>query len=71
MVHTALVPVHGYFTIRLKANKNAGSYMDKIIIQRTWGSKMTVVKPKIEGEWFTGKFRDFGNFQLLYEILSN
>jgi len=65
-VHTPLVPVHGYYTIRLKADKNINSN-DKILLQRTWGSKMDVVKPENEGEWFSGKFREFGNFQLLVD----
>ncbi len=65
-VHTPLVPVHGYYTIRLKADKNVNNN-DKILLQRTWGSKMDVVKPENEGEWFAGKFREFGNFQLLVD----
>ncbi|HUS01071.1 MAG TPA: M23 family metallopeptidase [Chitinophagaceae bacterium] len=63
-IHTALVPVHGYFTIRLKRD-DLQNIPGKIIMQRTWGSKMDVVKPEKNGEWFTGKFREFGNFQLL------
>ena len=68
VVHTALVPVHGYFIIRLKPD-NGLQYIkaDKLIIQRTWGSKMDVVKPERDGEWFTAKFREFGNFQLLVD----
>ena len=67
-VHTALVPVHGYYTIRLKTDRSLQNIDDnKIIMQRTWGSKMDVVKPNKEGEWFTGKFREFGNFQLLVD----
>ena len=68
IVHTALVPVHGYYTIRLKTDRSLQNIdNDKIIMQRTWGSKMDVVKPNKEGEWFTGKFREFGNFQLLVD----
>ncbi len=65
-VHTALVPVQGYFTLRLKPEK-VFETSDKIIMQRTWGSKMDVVKPIQEGEWMTGKFREFGNFQLVVD----
>jgi hypothetical protein len=67
-VHTAVVPVHGHFTIRLKpVALPVGS--DKIIMQRTWGSKMDVVKPETDREWYSGKFREFGNFQLLVDSL--
>jgi len=75
-VHTALVPVHGYFTIRLKADRILQKFDDKIVIQRTWGSKTDVVKAENEsrpddpfgrGEWYSGNFRNFGNFQLLVD----
>jgi murein DD-endopeptidase MepM/ murein hydrolase activator NlpD len=66
-VHTALVPVHGYYTVRLKPDRDVQSLRDKIVMQRTWGSKMDVVKPERDGEWYTGKFREFGNFQLVID----
>ena len=67
-VHTPLVPVHGYYTVRLKPDRSLQNIdADKIIMQRTWGSKMDVVKPEKEGEWFNAKFREFGNFQLLVD----
>ena len=67
-VHTALVPVHGYYIIRLKPDRSLQNInSDKIIMQRTWGSKTDVAKPEKEGEWFTAKFREFGNFQLLVD----
>lgn len=67
-VHTALVPVHGYYTVRLKADKSLQDInVDKIIMQRTAGDKMDVAKVEKEGEWFSAKFREFGNFQLLVD----
>jgi Membrane proteins related to metalloendopeptidases len=69
-VHTALVPVHGYYIVRIKADRSLQNIdADKIIMQRTWGSKMDVAKPKRNGDWFTAKFREFGNFQLLVDEL--
>ena len=67
-VHTALVPVHGYYTVRLKADASLQNiHVDKIVMQRTWGSKVDVLKPERDGDWFTAKFREFGNFQLLVD----
>ena len=67
-LHTAQVPVHGYYTVRLKVD---GSLLniaeDKIVMQRTWAGKSDVVKPERDGEWYTGKFREFGNFQLVVD----
>ena len=31
------------------------------------GGKTEVVKVKQEGDWFTGRFRNFGNFQLIID----
>jgi len=53
---------------RLKPDRSLQNInSDKIIMQRTWGSKTDVAKPEKEGEWFTAKFREFGNFQLLVD----
>ncbi|MEP6597474.1 MAG: M23 family metallopeptidase [Ginsengibacter sp.] len=68
IVHSNLVPVHGYFTIRLKPTSPIDdSVKDKVIIQRSWGNKTDIVKPTQDGEWFTAQFRSFGNFQLLVD----
>ena len=68
MVHTNLVPVHGYFTIRLKSTSPIDENVkDKIVVKRSWGSKTDVVKPTQNGDWFTAQFRNFGNFQLLVD----
>lgn len=67
IVHTAAVPVHGYFTVRLKPDRDLTGGGDRIIMQRTWGSKTDVVKAEKKGEWLEGKFREFGNFQLLVD----
>jgi len=68
MVHTNLVPVHGYFTIRLKATSpTAENVKDKIVMKRSWGNKTDIVKPAQSGDWFTAQFRNFGNFQLLID----
>jgi len=76
-IHTGLAPIHGYYAVKIKVDKSLQNIdTDKIIMQRTWGSKMDVVKPEKDarpddpverGEWFTGKFREFGNFQLLLD----
>ncbi len=67
-LHTGLVPVHGYYSVKIKPSIFAANInSDRIIMQRTWGGKTDVVKAKKEGEWFTGKFRYFGNMQLLVD----
>lgn len=68
-VHTALVPVHGYFSVRLRPVNLQPGDADKVIMQRTWRSKMDIVKPEKENDWYAGKFREFGNFQLLVDTV--
>jgi hypothetical protein len=68
LINTGLVPVHGYFTVRLKSTLAINDTLkDKITMQRTWGGKTDIFKPKQEGEWFTAQFRSFGNFQLIID----
>lgn len=67
-IHTALVPVQGYYIIRLKANKSIPEGRDSnIIMQRMWAGKKEVARVKREGEWFVARFREFGIFQLLLD----
>ena len=66
-VQSGLIPVHGYFTIRLRDASLQNINEDKLVFEHTWGAKTDVVKVKKEGDWFEGKFRSFGNFQLLID----
>jgi hypothetical protein len=65
-VESGLVPVHGDFTLRIKADRPVpASLRDRMLIKRTWGPKTEVVKATGEGEWFTAEFKSFGNFELI------
>ena len=65
IVHTGLVPVQGYFKIKLKANRNlSDNERNHMVIERKWGSKMDVIKASRENDWWVAKFRSFGNFVL-------
>ena len=66
VIASGLIPVHNYFTLRIKANKPIPSDLrDKMLIKRTWGDKTEVVKATGERDWFTAHFRSFGNFELI------
>ncbi len=69
LVHYASVPVHSYYTMQIKANANLPeTFKNKMIIKRLYtGSKFDVVKAKQNGDWYSGDFRGFGNFVLLYD----
>lgn len=63
---SGLVPSETYFTVRLKADK-ATNNPDRILMKRTWKGKSEVVKTKKEGEWYSARFRAFGDFELLVD----
>jgi hypothetical protein len=65
-LESGLVPVHDYFTLRIKADKTVPEeYRNRMLIKRSWGSKIEVKKADGEGEWFKATFRDFGDFELI------
>lgn len=65
-VENGLVPVHNFFTIRLKADKIVPAELhDKMLMKRTWGNKTDIVKAVRNGDWYTAFFREFGNFELI------
>jgi len=65
-IQSGLVPVHSYFILRIKTTRPVPAELrDKMLIKRTWGNKTEVAKATEDGEWFTAKFRSFGNFELI------
>ena len=66
VIASGLIPVHDYFTLRIKANKPVPAGLsNKMLIKRTWGDKTEVVKATGDGEWFTAYFKTFGDFELI------
>ncbi len=65
-VLSGLVPVHDNFTITIKANKPVDDNVaDKMLIKRSWKGKSEVMKATRNGDWYTAKFRSFGDFELI------
>ncbi|MEO6637999.1 MAG: peptidoglycan DD-metalloendopeptidase family protein [Ginsengibacter sp.] len=65
-VESALVPVHTYYTIRIRANKEVPEVLqERMLMKRTWGGKTDIVKTSRNDDWYTGSFREFGNFELI------
>jgi murein DD-endopeptidase MepM/ murein hydrolase activator NlpD len=63
-VNDPSVPVHNEMTVRIKPDKTiSAAGRDKIVIQRTYRNDNTVRKAEWNGEWLTGRFNEFGNFQ--------
>lgn len=65
-VLSGLVPVQDNFTIRIKADKPVDEkFADKMLMKRSWNGKSEVVKATRDGDWYTAKFKTFGNFELI------
>ncbi len=65
-VLSGLVPSEDYFTIRIKADKPVPQDLkDKMLIRQSWKGRDEVVKATRSGGWYSAKFNNFGNFELL------
>jgi hypothetical protein len=63
---SGLIPAQDYFTVSIKTNKNIPENLtDKMLIKRSWNGKSEVIKTTRNGDWYSGKFRTFGNFELI------
>lgn len=65
---SGLVPSQTAFTVRLKATDQV-PYPDKVLMKRTWKGRSDYVKTEQQGDWFTGKFRAFGDFELVSDTV--
>ncbi len=65
-LHSATVPVHVYFPVKIKAS---AVYQDKMVMHRFSNGKDDYAKAEWENGWFKASFREFGNFQLMADTL--
>lgn len=63
-LNTPVVPVHSYFTLRIKPNKAIPAELRNRIVMVRDGLGHDVAATTIENGWYTAKFREFGNFHL-------
>ena len=65
-IQNGTIPLHTYFTVHLK-----GSFSDtgKIVMKRSYGSKEDYRKASFHNGWYGAEFREFGNFQLLEDLI--
>ncbi len=65
-VHNATVPVHNYFTLKIK-DQFAAADTGKVVMYRFYGAKKDYKKAVYENGFYKASFREFGNFQLLVD----
>jgi Peptidase family M23 len=61
-LHSYTIPVHTRFPISIKA---ATALPNKMVMARYYKDKKDFAPTAFNNGWFTAKFRDFGNFQLI------
>lgn len=67
-LHEATVPVHTYFPVSIRQYFPAAD-TGKIVMKRTYGAKVDYVKASENKGWYTSRFREFGNFQLIKDTV--
>lgn len=68
-VESALVPLQDSMTIRIKATRAVPQVLEgHMLIKRTWRGQIQVERASKNGDWYTAKFRDFGNFELIGDL---
>ncbi len=66
-LHTATVPVHGYFPVKIKAGY---PLQGKMVMHRFANGKDDYAKAEFDNGWYKASFREFGNFQLMIDTLA-
>jgi murein DD-endopeptidase MepM/ murein hydrolase activator NlpD len=65
-LHTGVVPVQSYYPVSIKAD----SFLpNKMVMYRFFKDNESYKKTVFANGWYTAKFRDFGNFQLITDTL--
>jgi len=69
-LHNALVPVHDFFDVRLRASRNVPENLQHKIVMVREGLGSSVSATTLENGWYKGTFRDFGNFHLELDTIA-
>lgn len=65
-LHTATVPVQVYFPVMIRSDA-AFPDTGKVVMKRFYKNKKDFKKADYTQGWYRASFREFGNFQLLYD----
>ena len=69
-IFSGLIPSQEFFTVRIKTNKPVPENLqDKMLVRQKWKSKEEVVKAFRTGDWYSGKFNKFGDFELVADAI--
>ena len=66
-IHNFTVPLQTMFTLKIK--NTVTNYPDKMVMHRFANDKDDYAKAVNENSWYKASFREFGNFQLMEDLL--
>ncbi len=66
-LHSSVVPIQTYYPVSIKA---ASPIPNKMVMQRFYKDKIDYKKTIFNNGWYTSKYKDFGNFQLMLDTIS-
>ncbi|HEY9262908.1 M23 family metallopeptidase [Chitinophaga sp.] len=69
-LHTPLVPVHDFFSVRMRPSRPVPESLQSKIVMVREGMGSSASATTLENGWYTGTFRDFGNFHLEADIIA-
>ncbi len=70
-IGSSFIPLDDYMLVRIKSTR-ALSFQEKnrVVMQRRSGKDIEIQKVEWQGNWASGHFRDFGDFQLILDTSS-
>src|SRR5437868_1558162 len=63
-INASDIPVHGYFTVKIKADIPAES-QNKVVMMCAGRGTPAYEKASLDSGWYSAKFREFGSYKLL------
>ncbi len=67
-LHDPSIPLHSYFTLKIKSNNTA--FKNKMVISRMANGKADFESALYDNGWYQASFRNFGNFQLRIDTIA-
>lgn len=68
VLNSPLIPIHDNYMVKIKANRKlTNEEKDKVVMQLDYGSDVSAVKGKWNGDWVEGEFNRLGTAKLLLD----
>lgn len=70
-LHSALVPVHDYFDVRIRPSKEVPAHLQhKLVMEREGGGNKGAASTELKDGWYIGRFRELGDFHLEVDTIA-